>query len=312
MVKKARPKPAKGPKPTQQNTTGVITPQTSPAPAGGANNPGVKPQTPNEEGLLQKAFELLEKGEFQALNQVKDSVLGQIDGLVGRSGGGAVAQLAGAIGKGAVEVIFPTNVIDLIPGAGKVVSGGTKALKMAEKLGKEAAQKVAKEAAQKSAKEAAENSAKQAAESGAKKANVAGNRGGNNKGKGKDKKEKDKDPCKHENDKKNKKYVVYQAMEYDALGNPLGTYVGRTSGAPGERSELILARRRQGHHRKGLEDDLKEVFITDRYAAVRGAEQLEIEALRDSGKGVKQINGVSEKNKAKDDYLDCAKLKGGG
>jgi hypothetical protein len=208
-------------------------------------------------------------------------------------------------------VLFPTNVIDLIPGAGKVVSGGTKALKMAEKLGKQAAQKAAKEAAQKSAKEAAEKAAEKAAQSSAKKANVAGNRGGNNKGKGKDPKDKDKDPCKHENDKKNKKYVVYQAMEYDALGNPLGIYVGRTSGAPEEDPKAILKRRRQGHHRKGL-DDLKEVFITDRYAAVRGAEQLKIEKLRDSGKGVKQINGVGEKNKAKDNYFDCAELKGGG
>jgi hypothetical protein len=83
-----------------------------------------------------------------------------------------------------VDIFFPTNVIDFIPG-GKILSGGKKAAKIAEKLGKEAAEKAAKEAAEKAAKEAAEKAAKEAAEKGAKKADVAGNKGGHGKKKAK-------------------------------------------------------------------------------------------------------------------------------
>jgi hypothetical protein len=175
-------------------------------------------------------------------------------------------------------------------------------------LGKEAAEKAKKEAAEKAIKEAADKKAKDAAKDEAKKADVAGNKGGHEKGSGK--KDTAKDPCKHENDKKKRKYVVYKAIEYDEKGNPIGTYIGRTSGAPGESTDAILKRRLSGHHRNVKE--LKEVFETNSYAAMRGAEQLEIEKLRQSGKGVDQINGVGKNNKRKDDYRDCAKSKGSG
>jgi hypothetical protein len=96
--------------------------------------------------------------------------------------------VVGAIGKGAVEVLFPTNVIDIIPG-GKILSGGKKAGKLGEKalekLGKEAAEKAKKEALEKAAKEAADKKAKDAAKDEAKKADVAGNKGGHGKKKGK-------------------------------------------------------------------------------------------------------------------------------
>lgn len=317
MAKKANQKPANGAKPAAENTVGPILPKTEPAKGGADPSPPVKPETPKEEGLLQKAGELLEKGEIKVLNDAKDSVAGGIDSLVNMAGGGAAAQVVGAIGKGAVDVFFPTNVIDIIPG-GKILSGGKKAGKLAEKLGKEAAEKAAKEAAEKAAKEAAEKAAKEASEKVAeksaknaskdmaKKADGGGNRGGRSEGKGK----KNKDPCKHPNDKNKRKYVVYKATEYDKQGNPIGTYIGRTSGAQGDATEDILKRRLAGHHRNV--DRLDPVFETDKYAAVRGTEQLEIEKLRQSGKGVDQINGVGKKNKRKNDYHDCAKSKGAG
>jgi hypothetical protein len=307
MAKKANQKPASGAKPAAENTVGQIVPKTAPAPAGAAPSPPVKPETPKEKGLLEKAGELLEKGEIKVLNDAKDSVAGGIDSLVNLAGGGAAAQVVGAIGKGAVEVLFPTNVIDLIPG-GKILSGGKKAGKLAEKLGKEAAEKAKKEAAEKAAKEAAEKKAKDAAKDEAKKADVAGNKGGHEKGSGK--KDTAKDPCKHENDKKKRKYVVYKTTVFDENGNPIGDYVGRTSGQAGEKTRDILKRRQQGHHRNVGE--LEEVMTTDRYAAVRGAEQIEIEKLRKAGTDAGQINGVGEKNKRKEDYDDCAKSKGAG
>jgi hypothetical protein len=180
MAKKANQKPASGAKPAAENTVGQIVPKTAPAPAGAAPSPPVKPETPKEKGLLEKADEILQKGEIKVLNDAKNGIAGGIDSLVNMAGGGAAAQVVGAIGKGAVEVLFPTNVIDLIPG-GKILSGGKKAAKIAEKLGKEAAEKAAKEAAEKAAKEAAEKAAKEAAEKGAKKADVAGNKGGHDK-----------------------------------------------------------------------------------------------------------------------------------
>jgi hypothetical protein len=184
MAKKANQKPASGAKPAAENTVGQIVPKTAPAPAGAAPSPPVKPETPKEKGLLEKADELLEKGEIKVLNDAKNSVAGGIDSLVNLAGGGAAAQVVGAIGKGAVEVLFPTNVIDIIPG-GKILSGGKKAGKLAEKLGKEAAEKAKKEAAEKAIKEAADKKAKDAAKDEAKKADVAGNKGGHGKKKGK-------------------------------------------------------------------------------------------------------------------------------
>ena len=134
MAKKANPKPASGAKPAAENTVGPILPKTEPAKGGADPSPPVKPETPKEKGLLEKADELLEKGEIKVLNDAKNSVAGGIDSLVNMAGGGAAAQVVGAIGKGAVDVLFPTNVIDMIPG-GKILSGGKKAGKLAEKLG---------------------------------------------------------------------------------------------------------------------------------------------------------------------------------
>jgi hypothetical protein len=70
-----------------------------------------------------------------------------------------------------------------------------------------------------------------------------------------------------------------------------------------------LNRRLSGHHREGITKGmtkLDEVFTTDSYAAVRGAEHL----YREKYSTVKQINPIGPKNKRKDDYLDCAKSKG--
>lgn len=115
---------------------------------------------------------------------------------------------------------------------------------------------------------------------------------------------KKKDPCKHPNDKKKKKYIIYIAMD---LKNPGKTYVGRTSGKPGDTTEAILGKRKAGHHRNL--GPLRAVCETDSYAAVRGAEQLHRESVAKSGKGTKQINPISPKNPRKQDYIDCAKQK---
>jgi len=311
-TKPAKVKPGSGSEPAGENTQGLITPKTEPNAPGKPSDPPVKAETPQEKSLLEKAGELLEKGEIDVLNKAKGAIQGGIDSAVTASGGGMLAKAVGTISKGAVEILMPTNVIDLIPG-GKVLSTGKKAAKLAEKAlekaGKEAAEKLAKETAEKAAKEAAQRAAKEAAEKAAKEAaereakQAAGKGGGHSKGK---EKKKNKNPCDHPNDKKKKrKYVVYKADEFDAAGNKIGTYVGRTSGAPGESTNSILNRRRSGHHRKGL-GALEQVFETDSYAGVRGAEHL----YRDKYSTVEQINPIGPKNERKGDYLDCAKSKG--
>ena len=118
------------------------------------------------------------------------------------------------------------------------------------------------------------------------------------------KKENKKDPCKdYKKNRKKKKYVVYKADEYKD-GKKIGTYVGRTSGAPGESTRSILNRRQAGHHRDVK--NIQPLFETDSYPAVRGAEQV----YRDKYSTSDQINPISPKNKRKDDYMDCAKSKG--
>ena len=288
-TRKAKVQPASGSEPASSNTQGIVVPKTAPAPAGAPGNPPVKPETPAESSLLQKAGELLERGEIGFLNKAKDALQGGIDSAVGAAGGGMAASVVGAIGKGAVEVLMPTNVIDLVPG-GKILSGGKKAAKAAEKAlelaGKEAAEKVAKEAAEKQTKQA------------------AGKNGAYSKGEGK---KKNPNPCDHPNDrKKAKKYVVYRADDFDKDGNKIGTYIGRTSGSQDESIRNILKRRKSGHHRKSI-GELEPVFETRFYAAARGAEQLLKEA---ESNATNSINPISPKNKRKDDYIDCAKLKG--
>ncbi len=120
-------------------------------------------------------------------------------------------------------------------------------------------------------------------------------------------KKKKKDPCKHERDKKKKKYVVYKADEFDKKsGKKIGVYVGRASGDADELTDNILKRRLARHHRNVKQ--LVAIFETESYAAVRGAEQVLIKKYST----VKQINGVGPNNKKKDDYKDCAKSKGVG
>jgi hypothetical protein len=126
--------------------------------------------------------------------------------------------------------------------------------------------------------------------------------------------------CKHKNDKKKQKYVVYVAQVYGADGKPSDPpkwYVGRTRGPAGASTNSILAKRFSGHHRRKKGKKRKEtigpliaVCETDSYAAVRGAEEAHQKAMASGGIGTKQINPISPKpkNKAKKDkYMDCAK-----
>ena len=164
------------------------------------------------------------------------------------------------------------------------------------------APKVAKEVAKqapKAAKEAVKAAPKKAA-SGPKKGNTP-----LNKYKDKAKNKKKKDPCEdYKKNRKKRKYVVYKADEYDKAGNKIGTYVGRTSGAPGESTKTILKRRQTGHHRNVK--NIQPLFETDSYPAVRGAEEIYQKKIGTS----EQINPVSPKNKRKDDYDKCASSKG--
>jgi hypothetical protein len=161
------------------NTNGQIVNQTAPNTSGGSTAPAPKP-TEKEKGWLEWAGDILNKGEIGALNKAKDWTVGQVGNVLGDGAAGSVA-------KGAVEILFPTNVIDFIPG-GKAVSGGRKAVKLGEEVLEQGAKKAAKEAAEaaaeKAAKEAAEKAAKEAAEKEAKAAKKAdGKDGAKDKGK---------------------------------------------------------------------------------------------------------------------------------
>jgi hypothetical protein len=104
---------------------------------------------------------------------------------------------------------------------------------------------------------------------------------------------KKKDPCKHKNDEKKRKYVVYKDKEYKSDGTYKGVYVGRTSGTAGEKTKDILARRERGHHRNVR--NLESIFETNSYAAVRGSEQI----LIDKYSTIDQIRGLEKIMKRK-------------
>ena len=275
--KKAQPKqasePAQGP---IGNTGGVYVPVPQPNVSGGPTKIPIVAESAEEKGFLEKKQESLQKG---------------IDDWVANQGDSKLAMAGGALATALNQVFFPTAWYELIP-AGK-------ALKLVKKgkEGIEAANKARK------AEEAAKDVKK--TEKVADKAQDAKKADANSGGRVPEKKKKSpEEACKHKNDSKKKKYVVYKADEFDKNGNKIGTYVGRTSGAPNESVKNILKRRGSGHHRSV--GQLDELFTTDSYAAVRGAEHLYREELST----VKQINPIGPKNKRKDDYLDCAKSKG--
>jgi hypothetical protein len=112
-----------------------------------------------------------------------------------------------------------------------------------------------------------------------------------------------KDPCKHPNNRKKRKYVVYISEDLD---NPGKIYVGRTRGPIGASTKDILAKRKSTHHRN-LKDPLTPVCETTSYAAVRGAEQAHQRHYASQGTGTDQINPISPRNKRKKDYEDCAR-----
>jgi RHS repeat-associated protein len=102
-----------------------------------------------------------------------------------------------------------------------------------------------------------------------------------------------------------KKYIVYQAPELDAKGNPTEKiYTGRTSGADNMTREQIFAKRKSNHHRNLGQMDA--VFETDNYAAVRGGEHYHIEQTKKAGNASDQIAGIADRNFGK----NGKKLKG--
>jgi hypothetical protein len=132
-----------------------------------------------------------------------------------------------------------------------------------------------------------------------------------------------KDPCKHKNNRKKRKYVVYIAPV--VAGNPPQPtgemYVGRTQGLQSELTDTIVLRRMRGHHRrksakkrKKLKKigDLIGVCVTESYAAVRGAEQKHMDYYRNKTPPQgSQMNGISPDNPRRQDYMDCAEQKNG-
>lgn len=98
-------------------------------------------------------------------------MLGGVDVAVQYMGGGTIAQGVGAVGKGAIDFLFPTNVLDFIPvgklakGAALLGRGAGKAFgaverKAAENLVENAGEKTLKNAADQGAKDAGKNAAK--------------------------------------------------------------------------------------------------------------------------------------------------------
>jgi len=82
-------------------------------------------------------------------------------------------------------------------------------------------------------------------------------------------------------------------------------YVGRTSGA-GTPLENI-ARRERNHHRngEGFDRAVPDQSSCDP-AAIRGREQQMIDEMRRQGRAADQINGISPRNRRRDEYLDAA------
>lgn len=131
MATSARPKPSRNRAPGPiGNANGLIVPQTEPNLGGGSTKPPVKTETPQEaKSWLDRAGELIDKGEIKALAEAKDKLNALIDRGVEASGYNPIAMVAGAVTKAAVTVLAPDNVIDLIPG-GKAASGANKARKV--------------------------------------------------------------------------------------------------------------------------------------------------------------------------------------
>jgi hypothetical protein len=288
------------------NTVGLVTPKPSPngsirdGQPTAPTDPTAKPETPHEQSFWSKVSGTVHAGV---------DVLGFVPGL------GAIPDLvnAGLYGLEGDVLAAMTSAVAAIPGAGDAAKAGTMIAKggkaiekeaareAGDKAGKEAAERVEREAAERALQERAEG---EAAGKGRKEAAEAGGvpprqDGGYSKG------ERRRNPCEHPNDlKKKRKYVVYRAAEFDDAGQQIGTYVGRTSGAPGADTLQILKRREVSHHRNVI--GLEPIFETDSYAAARGAEHL----YRNKYGTSKQINPISSRNKRKSDYLDCAKSKG--
>lgn len=119
------------------NTTGLIVPQTEPHVSGGSTKPPIRTETPAEDKSwldrvrqkggewVDKAQELLDKGEIKALADAKEQLNALIDRGVEASGYNPVAMVGGAVAKAVVTVMAPDNVIDLVPG-GKLVTGAEK------------------------------------------------------------------------------------------------------------------------------------------------------------------------------------------
>lgn len=101
MTRQAKTKPNAHTRPgTIGNTQGIVVPQTSPAPPGGASNPPALPETPEEKNFLERT-----QGGIQK----------QIDAAVEARGDNELAMAAGAMATALNEVFMPTALWELIP-----------------------------------------------------------------------------------------------------------------------------------------------------------------------------------------------------
>lgn len=117
-----------------------------------------------------------------------------------------------------------------------------------------------------------------------------------------------KDPCTNEN-KPKKEYVVYFGIEIPANKY----YTGRSSGEVGKDTNSILTGRLSTGYPAGKKypkrniQKLYAIHTTDKYNAMRGAEEKHQKWFAKQGVGAAQDNPISPSHKDKTRYEDCAK-----
>ena len=127
--------------------------------------------------------------------------------------------------------------------------------------------------------------------------------------------------CRHKNNRKKRKYIIYHAPFVDSKGVPVKPpkwYVGRSHGPKNADPIAIANKRKRGHHRHDI-GQLIVACVTTSYAAIRGAEQKHQQYFESKGmsvagskkQGGTQIRAIRPTHERKEDYLECAKRTNG-